>query len=192
MTTYKGSITALCIVAVMILLSYCITGHNDKTQADKEYIQLGDNSNVSQTESIYIDEKSSESIQQSAATTKETISTVQINLQGLEPYRQAFINAGNKYGVDYKLLISIAILESGWGTSQYAIENNNIFGWCSGEMKFKSVEACINYVAEFISREYLSPGGMYFKGNSIDDIAKHYNENPSEWAEEIKKIYESL
>ena len=179
MTSYKGSIKALAIV--IVLLSIIIVSKRDNKQIAKEtstYKELS-----YETQLYTIPEKQ---------TIKETIPPVQTDLKGLNQYKSAFIDAGQQFGIDYKLLISIAILESGWGTSRHAIENNNIFGWCSGRQKFKSVEQCIYYVAEFLSREYLSPNGMYFEGNGIDDIAKHYNEDPQKWAGEIKKIYGGL
>lgn len=180
MTSYKGSVTAI----VICLICWFIIGTFDSKQLKKEtstYKELH-----YETQLYAVPETPP------AETVTEVIPTVQTDLKGLNQYKSAFIDAGQQFGIDYKLLISIAILESGWGTSKHAVENNNIFGWCSGRQKFKSVESCIYYVAEFLSREYLSPDGMYFEGNGIDSIAKHYNENPQKWAEEIKKIYGRL
>ena len=182
MTSYKGSIKALAIIVV--LLSIIVVSKLDNKQIKTEtstYKELHYETRLYTVTSA-----------PPAETVTEVVPPVQTDLKGLNQYKSAFINAGQQFGIDYKLLISIAILESGWGTSTHAIENNNIFGWNSGVTKFKSVEHCIYYVAEFLSREYLSPDGMYFEGNGIDDIAKHYNENPQKWAGEIKIIYGRL
>lgn len=182
MTSYKGSVKALAIVVV--LLSIIIVSKLDNEQIEKE---INTYQELHYEKALY-----SVATDQTAEEIDKIIPTITTNLKGLEQYKSAFIKAGQQFGIDYKLLISIAILESGWGTSRYAIENNNIFGWCSGQQKFNSVEECIYYVAEFLSREYLNPSGMYYEGTSIDGIAKHYNENPQKWAEEVKYIYERL
>ena len=178
MTSYKGSIKALAII--IVLLSIIVVSKLDNKQIKTE------------TSTYYETRLYTVTSAPPAETVTEVVPTVQTDLKGLNQYKSAFISAGQKFGIDYKLLISIAILESGWGTSKHAVENNNIFGWNSGVTKFKSVEHCIYYVAEFLSREYLSPDGMYFEGYGIDSIAKHYNENPQKWAGEIKKIYGGL
>ena len=182
MTSYRGSVKALAII--IVLLSIMIVSKLDNKQIKTEtstYKELHYETRLYTVTSA-----------PPAETVTEVVPTVQTDLKGLNQYKSAFISAGQKFGIDYKLLISIAILESGWGTSKHAVENNNIFGWNSGVTKFKSVEHCIYYVAEFLSREYLSPDGMYFEGYGIDSIAKHYNENPQKWAGEIKKIYGGL
>ena len=183
------------LTALLIIISaLLIIGIFDKQQQKHEkeiYKQLTEvESEKTGTE---ITEKNSYiSTQESVEEVTETISEITLDLRGLAPYYETFISAGEKYNIDYKLLIAISALESGWGTSYYAIHNNNIFGWCSGKMYFNSVDECIYYVAEFLAREYLSPTGMYYEGASIDDIAKHYNENPKNWAKEVKQIYEYL
>lgn len=175
--TKTGLVKALLILAFLIL-AIIITGKLDENQAEKEkatYIQL-EQAYPIQTEAVKVEE------------TPETIP----DLKGLMSYYESFKNASQKYDIDINLLIAISALESGWGTSYYAQTNNNIFGWCSGEMRFNSVDECINHVAEFMATEYLSPTGMYYEGTGIEDIAIHYNESPQEWAREVKKIYENL
>lgn len=171
------------IIAVLIIVSlFLLVGMLDKKEQEKEREMP-----ISQEQS-----KEYVAYQMPISIEKETVKNTVPEIKGLKIYYPIFLSASQKYNVDVKLLISISALESGWGTSYYVKANNNIFGWCSGEMKFNSVDECINYVAEFISREYLNPQGMYYEGTSIDDIAKHYNENPQRWAEEAKEIYESL
>lgn len=184
------------LTALLIIISVIIVGAFEKKQQQHEedtYKQLEVTSESTETvEAKYTEENGYIPTQESVEEVTETISEITLDLRGLAPYYNTFVEAGNKYNVDYKLLIAISALESGWGTSYYAIHNNNIFGWCSGQQKFNSVEECIYYVAEFMSREYLNPNGMYYEGVGIDSIAIHYNENPQMWAKEVKHIYESL
>ncbi len=177
MATYKNSILCILFCLLLIFISYGITGKCDKEQFDKEH---------NYEESII-----QVHIQAKSENCEEALSEPETNLRGLEPYRHSFINASNTYGVDYNLLISIAALESGWGTSYYAQTNNNLFGWCNGEMYFNSKEECIMHVAKFLKENYLTEGGMYFQGYTIEDIGSHYNSR-REWAEEVRKIYDSL
>lgn len=182
------------LTALLIIISVIfIVGVFDKRQQKLEkdtYIQLEATSE--KVEAIHTELNSEASPQENSEEDTEALPQPEIDLKGLAPYFDTFVSAGAKYNVDYKLLIAISALESGWGTSCYAKINNNIFGWCSGKMYFNSVDECIYYVAEFLAREYLSPTGMYYEGASIDDIAKHYNENPKNWAKEVKQIYEYL
>ena len=50
------------------------------------------------------------------------------NMQGLEQY---FINAENETGINAIYLAGLATHESGWNTSDFARERNNLFGWQS-------------------------------------------------------------
>lgn len=42
---------------------------------------------------------------------------------------QDFIDGQNKYGVNAMMVFAQAICESGWGTSAYAVQRYNLFGW---------------------------------------------------------------
>ena len=76
------------------------------------------------------------------------------NLVGLE---QAFIDAEAKHGVRADFLAAVAALESGWG--RYQFRPNNIMGF--GQMEFSSMEECIDTVAAYLAKHYLSPDGKY-------------------------------
>lgn len=189
--THKQNAVA---VVLMMLASILIVGIGDKIQQTKEAKQY------ETYRQITIDDSNAESKQTSSQSDEETRTSSAYykheewhdQLKGLKPYIFDFQEAGRQFGIDYKLLVSIAALESGWGESHYAKANNNIFGWCSGEMKFESVRECIFHVAEFLKTEYLTPGGRYFEGYEIADIAIHYNENPPLWTSKVTEIYENL
>lgn len=62
----------------------------------------------------------------------------------------SFINAQNKYGCNALLVYAMACLESAYGTSYYAVNRNNLFGWSAYDdspgsaSTFASVAACVN------------------------------------------------
>jgi hypothetical protein len=93
-----------------------------------------------------------------------------------------FIAAADQYGLDWRLLPSISVIESGGG-KQY--RNNNIFGWDSCRRVFPSVRAGIHIVAAKLgnSRRY--------KDKSVDAKLSAYNPNP-EYAERVKAVMRTI
>jgi hypothetical protein len=63
-----------------------------------------------------------------------------------------FVRVADNYKLDWRLLPSISIVESGGGKSY---RNNNIFGWGNGNLKFPSIKAGIQEVALKLSRSPL-------------------------------------
>jgi hypothetical protein len=57
---------------------------------------------------------------------------------------QDFVEAADDNGLDWRLLPSISVIESGGGK---AARNNNIFGWNNGNQLFPTLRAGINQVA---------------------------------------------
>lgn len=91
---------------------------------------------------------------------------------------EQFIAAQEKHGVNASFLIGIAKLESGNGSSDFAVNLNNIAGMRNknGYMHFKSVDECIDRMAENLKRNYVDDGLT-----KISQIHKRYAEDPS-WA----------
>lgn len=110
-------------------------------------------------------------------------------LKELKSYSDVFIQAEEEYGVNAVFLSSVAALESGWGTSDVAINKNNIFGWTSndGYLEFDSIEDCILEVAETISRNYLSDDGIYYRGDTVSAVNVNYN-GSLHWEESVNSI----
>lgn len=106
------------------------------------------------------------------------------NLVGLE---QAFIDAEDKHGVRADFLAAVAALESGWG--RYQFRPNNIMGF--GQMEFSSMEECIDTVAAYLAKHYLSPDGKYYNGETVAGVCIRYNGSP-EWAESVQQIMEEV
>jgi len=77
-----------------------------------------------------------------------------------------FLLAADRNGLDWRLLPSLSILESGGGKYY---RNNNIFGWGSGRQKFPTVSAGIHHVACRLAESRL------YKGKILRDMLSIYN-----------------
>lgn len=73
---------------------------------------------------------------------------------------QYFLDAQEKYGINAAIVLSIAILESGYGTSEYAIKRNNLFGISAYDSDpdsathFSSVQECIDQMMGYYLKDY--------------------------------------
>ena len=112
----------------------------------------------------------------------------------LQSVSSHYIYAEETYGVNAIFLMGLTSLESGHGTSNIAINNNNIGGVRKGSgeySSFSSWESCISYIANLISKYYLKDDATYFGGRSIWDVNENYCEN-SDWADKIVSIGKGL
>lgn len=107
----------------------------------------------------------------------------------LNNYAGVFLDAEREFGVNAVFLASVAGLESGWGNSPRAKNDNNLFGW--GDKKFSSKEEGIYYVAEKIKEWYLSPDGKHFNGYTIAGVNKKYN-GSKKWLEDVTTNYNAI
>jgi hypothetical protein len=81
---------------------------------------------------------------------------------------EVFLLAADRHGLDWRLLPSIAILESGGGKESM---NNNILGWDSCRESFPSVQAGIHTVADQLANSRL------YKNKDLDRKLRLYNQN---------------
>lgn len=85
----------------------------------------------------------------------------------LEGKGQAFIDAQNKYGISASVLVGICMNESAKGTSELALNKNNVGGVrISGSKEFRtfeSVEKCIDYMGSFLKSGYVNNSGRPLK-----------------------------
>jgi beta-N-acetylglucosaminidase len=127
-------------------------------------------------------------LEPSNVTAEELKSGLLHNLRG---YAKYFVEAEKKYGVNAIFLASIAALESGWGRSKLAVNNNNLFGYKNaggkGYRKFDSVGDCINLIARNLKSGYLTKGGKYYNGVSVEAINIKYCETKT-WTGKINTI----
>jgi peptidoglycan hydrolase CwlO-like protein len=113
---------------------------------------------------------------------------------GLGP---AFVNAGRRHGVNPLYLVAHAIEESAFGTSQMAQAKNNLFGIAAYDsnpdaaMSFPSFQACVEYEAQFVRRDYLDPQGAFYRGPNLKGMNVNYASD-RRWASNIAAIYLTL
>jgi len=105
-----------------------------------------------------------------------------------------FVAAEKKYHVSARYLLAHAILESAWGRSELARQKNNLFGFraydrdpYNSAMMFQSWGDCIDYVARYVARNYLTPGGQYYHGPTLAGMNQSYATDP-EWGRKIANI----
>lgn len=104
-----------------------------------------------------------------------------------------FLEAEEKTGVNALFLAAVAALESGWGESKAAREKNNLFGWTgqNGYQQFESRKDCILTVAQRLRELYLTPGGRYFHGYTVEAVNRCYNGRP-EWEKAVQELMEEM
>lgn len=114
---------------------------------------------------------------------------------------QYFINAQNKYGINAALVLAIACLESGYGSSNYAVNRNNLFGIAAYDSNpdsatyFSSVEECINQMMGVLLKDYSDIKDYRFfgsyLGNKGSGVNVKYAADPY-WGIKIASIYYSI
>jgi len=93
---------------------------------------------------------------------------------------EEFVRAADDNHLDWRLLPSIAIIESGGGKA-YIREKNNIFGWGGGEIYFNSVRSGLQTVAHELGR-----GPLYRRHNSLGKLHLY---NPDEnYAQQVMAV----
>lgn len=105
----------------------------------------------------------------SSVTAGQIDNWLQSNNSPLTGLGSAYIYAQNQYGVDATYLVGHSILESGWGKSQIAQTDNNLFGYGAYDSnpgyfagKFPSDEYAIRFEAWEVRNNYLNPGSSHF------------------------------
>lgn len=121
-----------------------------------------------------------------------------LNGSALAGLGASFMQAEATYHVSARYFVAHAILESGWGTSAIAQYKYNLFGFGADDanpygdaMTFTSFNACIQYVAQFIATNYLSPTGRFYHGPTLRGMNVDYASDPN-WAEKIASIADTI
>ena len=114
---------------------------------------------------------------------------------------QSFIDAQNEYGFNALLIYAMACHESAYGTSFYAVNRNNLFGWNafddspSDASYFSSVASCvdthmgryINWFTDFTNWRYFGT----FLGNKGAGLNVKYASDPY-WGQGIASLAYSI
>jgi len=121
----------------------------------------------------------------------------------------AFYNAEKKYNINGIFLASIAIHESGWGTSQIANDKKNLFGYGSydatpyeSSFEFEEYAEGIETVAKSLVKYYLNPSGTkiydgetaaawYYNAPTLKGVNTRYASDP-EWHNKVFKYMQDL
>ncbi len=121
----------------------------------------------------------------------------------------AFYDAERKYGINGIFLASIAIHESGWGSSAIAVNKYNLFGFGAYDsspyesaITFDSYSEGIDTVASWLVSNYLNPSGTllksggfasgrYYNGPSVIGVNVKYASD-SEWCIKVFATMQNL
>ncbi len=122
---------------------------------------------------------------------------------------QVFYNIEKKYNINGIFLASIAIHESGWGTSEIAKDKKNLFGYGSydntpyeSSFEFSDYSEGIETVAKSLVKYYLNPSGTkiydgetaagwYYNGPTLSGVNTRYASD-TEWHTKVFKYMELL
>ncbi len=129
------------------------------------------------------------------------------NAKNFIPYASGIIAAEHKYSVNAFFLIGVEALESGWITSPISRNCNNLGGVCASSAHpsngcgrnsncsfayFKSVNDFVDYHANMLHKNYLTPGGSYYHGKSPSAVVTNYCPGCSSWPGNVISIANGL
>jgi hypothetical protein len=93
-----------------------------------------------------------------------------------------FLAAADNNDLDWRLLPSISVIESGGGKDY---RNNNIFGWDACRERFPSVRAGIHIVAGKLSKSKI------YRDKDVNGILSIYNPRP-EYPGRVKSVMRTI
>lgn len=115
-----------------------------------------------------------------------------------EDFWQALVDAENKYGISSLFMLAHANIESAHGKSNYAKNRNNLFGFNAVDSNpdqasyYKSQAASVDYYANFLKKNYLTPGGKYYNGTTPHGVFVKYSSSHDEEARSVAAIMNAL
>jgi hypothetical protein len=86
-----------------------------------------------------------------------------------QQYTELFLAEADAQGLDWRLLPSLAFVESGGGR---AAKGNNLFGWANGKYTFTSIGEAIHTVASALAH------GRAYQGKNLEAKLSTYNHGP--------------
>lgn len=100
--------------------------------------------------------------------------------------QEMIVAACEDYGIDHKIPIAIAKLETGHFTSRAFLEGNNVGGMSIDEvpMSFDTLEAGVDAFVSNLAENYIAEGY-----DTVEEIAAKYcPSNSKEWAEVVRGL----
>jgi hypothetical protein len=96
-----------------------------------------------------------------------------------EPYADMFIAEADTHGLDWRLLPSISVIESGGGRTA---KGNNLFGWANGKSTFQSFGEAIHEVASSLSV------ARPYKGKDLLGKLSAFNSERADYAAAVLQV----
>jgi hypothetical protein len=97
-------------------------------------------------------------------------------------YVREFLDAADRYELDWRLLPSISFVES---TGGKAARNNNLFGWDSGRAQFSTPSAGIHEVGYRLTHSAL------YRDKDLDEVLTTYNPD-ADYARKVKSVMRQI
>ena len=125
----------------------------------------------------------------------------------IESNADYFYYAEQQYKINGIFLASVAIHESGWGTSKISLDKKNLFGYGAYDgsayqsaWTFDTYAEGIDLLARVLTKYYLSPNGRYYNGSTLTGVNTRYatdKANPQAgktkgWAEKVYSYMQIL
>jgi hypothetical protein len=85
-----------------------------------------------------------------------------------QEFAEVFIAEADAHGLDWRLLPSLALIESGGGR---AARGNNLFGWANGKQTFNTIGEAIHTVASTLAH------GKAYRGKDVGGKLATYNQD---------------
>lgn len=169
------------IITIVVIIFIATILFSNKAEAYQEY------QTASAKLSLSVDESVSSDIR-----VKALKNIFEKNNSPLAEASEAYVKLADKNGIDWKLLPSIAGLESSFG-KRLMPNSYNAYGWGGGHIYFESWEDGIDTITKALSEKYYARGA-----NTVWTIGPIYAESPT-WAvrvnsfmQQIEKEYVSL
>lgn len=154
-------------------ISQVVEAHDEETQTESQEQVVVETTAKNYTVTVDMDLRTpsnatAEDIEKMLAGTK---------LAGLG---QAFVDAEKTYGVNALYMMGLAAEESAYGTSNYAVKRNNLYGWGAVDSNpdlakhFETKYSATLFVASKLKQNYLTEGGAYHEGYSARSVDVHY------------------
>lgn len=111
---------------------------------------------------------------------------------------QAFVDAESKYGINALFILAHADVESAHGTSYYAQTRNNLFGFNAIDSNpneassYASQAESIDFYGNFLKTYYLTPGGVYYNGETPHGVFVRYSSSGDTEAESVVGLMNTL
>jgi hypothetical protein len=84
-----------------------------------------------------------------------------------QDYTEVFLAEADAHGLDWRLLPTLALVESGGGRTA---KGNNLFGWANGKSRFTSIGESIHHVAMVLAH------GSAYQGKDLNGKLAAYNQ----------------